>query len=589
MHTGIGIGLSLSYGGKAGFSPGSFPGAKAFYLLNEGSGSILKNSLDSTVPDSNIWYAPESITSKYTQTQGAGITVTGGQTGVNGNPTATRVTCTATGATKYAQTTNFTLPAGTYTIKLQAKSFDGSAYTFRFVDVTHVVYSSDQTVSAAWQPFSYTFTIATVCNAFGYLAIGSALAASDILVDQIQIVSGGSAPTYNGTGLHARLVPTGTQSWTARGISIPTSTSTLAVAIKAASTSVVKYTAYGAFKISSEGIPQFNGLIGHDDITLNTYLKQWLCSSGNVAQMYANSQPLTTRLQQPTDGQWHVLASQMNGAGGVLKLYLDGILIECLKNDGGTYTSTVLSLFSLPGGITDCTVGEVGCIGWYEDTHTDAQVKQISNGIKAMVAARGATFAVWNNVVVYEGDSLNVNPTPATCFPGLIKPNLPANTATVLAAQSGSYLSAAAYGTSPQLRASDVILSLNSVTGKKVLMLKCGTNDIAVNNFATITANFTTYINTILAGCPTARIGIDTIMKRGDRPDLDVLVGQLNTWIRANAGTLFYGTPDTQSDARLQDPTNATYFQGDQIHWTAAGQTVAAGIIQTWILATLAA
>jgi len=572
------------------FNPGSFPGATAFYLLNEGSGLILKNSLDTSVPDTNIWYAPQSVTSRYTTTQGAGITVTGGQTGVVGQPTATRVTCTATGGTKWAQCNNFTLPAGTYTISVQAKSFDGSAYTFRFVDATHVVYSSDKTVSGSWQQFTYTFTIATACNAFGYLAIGSALAASDILVDQIQIVPGSSAPTYNGTGLHARLVPTGTQSWVARGISIPSSTSTLAVAIKALATTVQNFTLYGAFKISTQGNASFNWLLGHDDITTNTYLKATLSSSGSVAQMYANSTPLTTRLQQPTDSLWHTIAITSNDGNGVFKIYLDGILVETQKVANASFSNTAIDLFALPGGTTNNTVGEIGCLGWYESTHTDAQIKAISAGMKGIVQPRGATFASWSNGgVVYEGDSLNVNPSPATCFPGLIKPNLPANTITVLHAQSGSSLSSVSFNTSVQVRSGDAILSLNAIPGKKVLMLKCGTNDIAINTYGQIVANITTYVNTILAGCPTARILIDTIPKRGDRPDLNTTVDNLNTWIRSNAGTLFYGTPDTQQDARLQNPADTTYYQVDQIHWNATGQSIAAPYVQTAVLAALAA
>jgi len=588
---GINIGNRISNPGRSAgsFSPSSYPGATAFYRLDEGSGLILNNSLDATVPDGNIWYAPESVTSKYLIVQGAGLTITGGQTGEGGGPTATRITGTNTGAPKWAQFTNFTLPAGTYTASYRVKSFDSNTYAFRIVDVTHVAYSADKSVGTSWIDVSHTFTIGTACNAFGIVAAPTTFAAFDILIDKIQIVPGNARTTYNGTGLHARIIPTGLQTWTARGISVPSGAATLAEAIKLSATTVQNFTLYGAFKISSEGNASFNWLMAHDDIVVNTHLKATLSSSGSVAQMYANNSPLTTRLQQPTDGNWHVLAVTSNDGNGIYKIYLDGILVEMLKVSNASFSNAAISLFSHPGIASNNTIGEIGCLGWYESTHTDAQIKAISAGMKGIVQPRGATFATWNDVVVYEGDSLNVNPTPATAFPGLIKPNLPANTASVVAAQSGSYLSAVAYGTSPQLRASDVILSLNSVSGKKVLMLKCCTNDIAFNNFATITANITTYVNTILAGCPSARIGIDTIMKRGDRPDLDVVVGQLNTWIRANAGTLFYGTPDTQQDARLQDPTNATYFQGDKIHFTAAGQVIAGGIIQNWVLATLAA
>jgi len=595
MPMGIGFGLSLGeFGGIAGFSPGSFPGATAFYLLNEGSGLILKNSLDTTVPDTNIWYAPETITSKYTTTQGAGVTVTGGQTGVNGQPTATRVTCTATGATKWAQTTNFTLPAGTYTIKVQAKSFDGSAYTFRFRDVTHSVDSSDNTVSASWQPFSYTFTIATACNAFAFCQIGSALAASDILVDQIQIVPGSSAPTYNGTGLHARLIPTGTQSWVARGISIPSTSSTLAVALKNASTSVQNFTLYGAFKIASQGNSSFNWLLAADDITTNVYLKATLSSSGSVAQMYSNNRSLTTRLQTPVDGQWHVLAVQSNDSGnnGVFKIYLDGILIETFKNPNAAFTNSAIDLFSLSNGSPAInTVGEVGCLGWYEASHTDGQIRAISAGMKGIVAPRGATFASWSNGgVLWEGDSLNATPTVSACFPGLTFPNLPANTISPVLAQSGSSIAGATYTNGLTLRAADAILSLNAMQGKKVLHVKCGTNDMTLVSAAQFIINYRAYFATILAGCPAARILFDTVMYRGDRVDLNPWCDTVNAQIRADKGTYFYDSPDTAADANLNYSVGtAANFLGDKIHWSSAGQALANTYIQPKVLATLAA
>lgn len=51
----------------------------------------------------------------------------------------------------------------------------------------------------------------------------------------------------------------------------------------------------------------------------------------------------------------------------------------------------------------------------------------------------------------------------------------------------------------------------------------------------------------------------------------------LNTLIRANAATYGYTLIDIQADSRLQDASNATYFQ-DQLHPTTAGQAVIAGI-----------
>lgn len=580
-------------GGSSAFSPASLPGAKAFYWMNEGSGTLLRNSIDSTTPDANIWYAPEQVTSKYLTAQGSGITVTGGQSGVNNATSATRVTCTATASLKWAIFNNFTLPAGTYTASCKAKSFDGSAYTFRFADVTHTVLSTDQTVSSSWQTFTYTFTLSTTCTAFSFCAIGSALAASDILFDQIQIVSGSSAQTYNGTGMHARIIPTGTQNWTARGVNVPSATSTLAVALKAAATTVTNFTFYGAFKIASEGNSSFNWLMAHDDIGAATYLKASMCSSGSVAQMYSNSgTTLASRLQKPTDGLWHTLTVQNNDGNGIYKIYLDGVLLETLSAAAGSFTNAAIDLFALPGSVANNTIGEIGALGWYEATHTDAQIRQLSALIKSTVYSRGgATFPTWNDCVLWEGDSLNATPSVSACFPGLIFPNLPANTISPILAKNGSSFTNGAYELGVQLRAPDVIRSLNAIPGKKILNVKCGTNDIALPRTAPqFIGDYRTYFATIQAGVPSVRILFDTIMYRGDRVDLNPVIDTINAQIRADKGTYFYDSPDTAQDPNLNySAGTASYFQADKVHWSATGQALAATYIQPKVLAALAA
>jgi len=591
----IGIGIGLGVGKNAAFSPGAFPGATAFYPLNEGSGLILKNSLDATVPDSNIWYAPETITSKYTVSSGSVLPViTGGQTGVNGKPTATRVT-SAGGNSSWAQMRNMTLAPGIYTIILKAISFDGNTYKFRFVNANTSAFSSDQTVTSSWQTFTYTFTIASTCTNFGYVGHNSTLAAFDILVDQIQLVSGASAPAYNGTGLHARLIPTGTQTWTARGISVPSASSTLAVALKNASTSVKDFTLYGSFKIASVGTAAYNWLMAHDDIGASTHLQATLSSSGSTAQMYSNSTPLATRLQQPTDGLWHVMAVQSNdfGNNGVFKIYLDGILVETLKAANASFTNSVIALFSLPGFVLNNTVGEIGNLFWCEAAHSDSQIRAVSAGMKSLVKAKDNTvsFASWSNGgVVWEGDSLNVNPSASACFPGLTFPNLPANTISPVFAQNGSLFSGGTYGIGLSLRASDVILALNAIPGKKVLHVKCGTNDMIAVSTSQFIANYRAYFATILAGCPTARILFDTVMYRGDFPGYHSWCDTVNAQIRADKGTYFYDTPDTAQDQNLNySAGTASYFKGDTIHWSAIGQALANTYIQPKVLAALAA
>lgn len=54
----------------------------------------------------------------------------------------------------------------------------------------------------------------------------------------------------------------------------------------------------------------------------------------------------------------------------------------------------------------------------------------------------------------------------------------------------------------------------------------------------------------------------------------------VNTWIRANHATYCDYFADLDGDARLQDTSNTTYYQGDGTHYTATGQQVVQSLIE---------
>ncbi len=66
----------------------------------------------------------------------------------------------------------------------------------------------------------------------------------------------------------------------------------------------------------------------------------------------------------------------------------------------------------------------------------------------------------------------------------------------------------------------------------------------------------------------------------------DVLVAY-NAWLSVNWQTFADAVAPVAADSRLSDPTNATYYQADGVHLTAAGNAVVAGIVRPAALSVL--
>jgi hypothetical protein len=114
-----------------------------------------------------------------------------------------------------------------------------------------------------------------------------------------------------------------------------------------------------------------------------------------------------------------------------------------------------------------------------------------------------------------------------------------------------------------------------------IVVFNEGINDIASNDSsANIITYINTYIATIRAAYPTAKIVGFTITKYvGMSGTFETRRQAVNTHILNDAD--FDYTIDIQSDTRLSDPSNTTYYDGDGVHRTDAGYLVVAQLIQT--------
>ena len=114
------------------------------------------------------------------------------------------------------------------------------------------------------------------------------------------------------------------------------------------------------------------------------------------------------------------------------------------------------------------------------------------------------------------------------------------------------------------------------------------TNDL-VNNGVTATTAYNNYVNycTALRNAGWKVVAV-TVLHRSNNSTLNTNIDTVNTNIRANWSTFADALADPAAVANLSNETNTTYFQVDQVHLNATGNTEAMNVIYPQVLKLLA-
>lgn len=144
-----------------------------------------------------------------------------------------------------------------------------------------------------------------------------------------------------------------------------------------------------------------------------------------------------------------------------------------------------------------------------------------------------------------------------------------------------SYTNFAVSGQTIQMMLADATTQIDPYIGQTsgLLIAWGGTNDVMSG------ADATTVYNGIVAyasGRKAAgyRVIVLTMIARGYfTPAMEQQRLQINTWLRQNWPNYAAALVDVASDPRLSNPTNQTYFAGDQTHLTYAGYSVVAALV----------
>lgn len=129
-----------------------------------------------------------------------------------------------------------------------------------------------------------------------------------------------------------------------------------------------------------------------------------------------------------------------------------------------------------------------------------------------------------------------------------------------------------------------------------VWVVFAGTNDVAANaNDTSVTGNITTYCSRIKGANPNAKIILCTMLPRNaqfsngqNAAGFDATRLSINTWIRANVGSIADGLADFAANAAfdtLSDADNTTYFNSDKVHPNNTGHALLAQILTSAVQA----
>jgi hypothetical protein len=180
--------------------------------------------------------------------------------------------------------------------------------------------------------------------------------------------------------------------------------------------------------------------------------------------------------------------------------------------------------------------------------------------------------------VVFDGQSLNVIPAPPDNYP-----------AQLMAGRGWPFTNVAISGISwtvLQMSITERTLKYGAIPGQAILVMTGGTTDLGAegDTGATVYAQMGAYANLCRAA------GFDRILVNTITPSKALITDlgaghetartDCNTLLKADASHFFDAVIDIASDSRLNDYTNATYYeQVFHTHWTPAGAAVTASLV----------
>lgn len=471
----------------------SASGLLAIWPMDEGSGSVARNSaVAASTIDNNLWHAPEVGFNHQTAKGGSATATDAYAAGNDGRTRAARIVFPGAASVTL---NSFACTSGVaHTLSFKYKRTGGTDQSFKgYADGL----SSALTATNSWQTHAQTWTPATTTPTIGIYSNGTT--AADFLLCDFKVEQGSSATPYIPPQSHIVFQGAKKPTWSSAGI-VTSTNDKGAFAVRNADASLSAFTYYHAFKQTGTINANYNA-IANFDTTINKFISAPGLQDGNVRPANLVSDASVGGIAQLcrgtkiANGQWHVMAVVYDGS--YFHFYVDGILSRTQTSSAGTLACSYMRFFSYVNNFG--AIGVHGYAAWYDAAHAAQTVVDCSDFVRLQVAGRGETFPAYENVVVFEGDSIfegtaysSLSPVPEQVIS-----DMPANTFVVNVAKSGSSINSSgtpgSYNTSLYARRATIDNALLYPATNHILCVGSGTNDMNSGDTATYLTNLKNY------------------------------------------------------------------------------------------------
>ena len=538
----------------------------AWYAENYSSSPrrVVPNSASGTAVSANLFPAPrrQFANTIYWTTAGSVTLTDGAATAPDSSSDATTAVCS--GNWLIRQVAGGNIPAGTYTIGVNAKRNTGSDQLFCFSKDNTGSRSSQNTATSSWQRFSYTFTLAssTAVTQISLCSIDGATAANLQICD-LELYSGSSDL---GPGVPAGHMYLGSNHY-ATEPAVASNEIALdnqgygQVQLNAASTissgvtfiALMKKTAtasaYHAV-LSKMGSSWQQFTTAHEvSLAPNPFI------SNSAALNFAGINNLSTL-------GYHTIAFRYNGS--TREMWIDDVKLHSLA---GSVSSFSIQDFNV--GIVNATSIYAGeklyAAALWPSALSDADMLIAKSVLFGRATAAGLSVANIARVYCAEGDS--ISGASATCWPYVYGPNSSPKVFGRVFATSGSTIA------TMQTRATlvDAVLPTDRTGRKFILSVLIGANDLVSLGAATYLTNLGTYLDARKAAGWTIALCTPTpATTSGFNTQRALILSTMRGWV----GTKCDAIIDFAADATMGPDaaaSNGTLYS-DGLHPTTTGQ-----------------
>jgi lysophospholipase L1-like esterase len=277
------------------------------------------------------------------------------------------------------------------------------------------------------------------------------------------------------------------------------------------------------------------------------------------------------------DGNWHILASEYDGAN--ISLYLDGTQVA-LYNVGTSPPVQLSQLFL--GNFANAAFwpGQIGFTALYSVAHSATQIASNTAAIRAAMASRGVTIPAMSQFLAFEGDSIT---DPTTGVAAASKYYYLAQSGISPFPQGGNDAVSGSSMATVSSRAATIDSWFSGISGIKVLMLFVGANDMG-DGASSFLTNLKAYCLARKAASPGLKIVLATLLPQ-TTAGFNTFRNAVNASIHADnsfydALADFAANPTMGCDSCA---ASATYFL-DGEHPSPAGHAILGPIARTAIM-----